>query len=109
MEAALTLAPTLNFVPGRGLRLAVGMDGAAPKVVDTLGREAEGDWAKWVSDGVRRVRVPVDADAAGEHVLHVCRVDAGVALERVEVSRKPIAATYLGPPESFRSGSASAR
>jgi hypothetical protein len=102
MELTLTIAPTLNFVPGRGLRVAVGMDGEAPQVVDTLGIDAEGDWSKWVSDGVRRVHVPVQLGATGEHTLHLCRVDAGVAVERVMVTKGKPASTYLGPPESYR-------
>jgi hypothetical protein len=102
MDVTLTIAPTLNFVPGRGLRVAVGMDGAAPQVVDTLGKDAEGDWSKWVSDGVRRVHVPVELNAAGEHTLRICRVDAGVAVERLIVSKGLVPATYLGPPESYR-------
>jgi hypothetical protein len=102
MDVTLTIAPTLNFVPGRGLRVAVGMDAASPQVVDTLGKDAEGDWSKWVSDGVRRVHVPVEIHAAGEHTLHVCRIDAGVALERLTVSKGKLPATYLGPPESYR-------
>ncbi len=102
MEATLTIAPTLNFQPGRGLRVAVGMDGAVPQVVDTLGSDAEGNWSQWVSDGVRRVHIPITVSAAGEHTLYVCRVDAGVAVERVMVSRGKLPATYLGPPESYR-------
>ncbi len=102
MDVTLTIAPTLNFVPGRGLRVAVGMDAAVPQVVDTLGTDAEGDWSQWVSDGVRRVRVPVEVGGPGEHTLHLCRVDAGVAIERVMVSRGKVPETYLGPPESFK-------
>ena len=102
MDVTLTIAPTLNFVPGRGLRIAVGMDAASPQVVDTLGKDAEGDWSKWVSDGVRRVHVPVEVHAAGEHTLHICRVDAGVVVERIMVSKGNIPASYLGPPESYR-------
>jgi hypothetical protein len=102
MRATLTLAPTLGFVPGRGLRIAVGIDAATTQVVDTLGDQAEGDWSQWVSDGVRRVDVPLSVSAPGEHTLHVCRVDAGVVVERVMVSNGEIPYTYLGPPESFR-------
>lgn len=101
-EVTLTLAPTLNFVPGRGLQVAVAMDKGQAQVVDTLGSVAEGDWAQWVSDGVRRVKIPVDISTAGEHTLHLCRVDAGVVVERVMVTRGKLPATYLGPPESYR-------
>ena len=109
MQVTLTIAPTLNFVQGRGLRVALAMDAASPRVVDTLGPDAEGDWSKWVSDGVRRVHVPVDAGEAGKHTLHVCRVDAGVAIERVMVSKGGLPPTYLGPPESYRSGAGVSR
>ena len=101
-DLTLTLAPTLNFVPGRGLRVAIGVDATALQTIDTLGKSAEGDWSKWVSDGVRRVHMQMPNLAAGEHTLHICRVDAGVALERIMVSRGKVPPTYLGPPESYR-------
>src|SRR5205814_119869 len=33
VRTALTLSPTLNFVPGRGLRVAVSFDDEAPQIV----------------------------------------------------------------------------
>ena len=35
-DVELTLAPTLNFVPGRGLRFAISVDDQNPNVVDAL-------------------------------------------------------------------------
>jgi hypothetical protein len=106
MAVTLTIAPTLNLAPDRGLRVAVSMDGMPRQVVDTLGGNAEGDWSQWVGDGVRRVHLPIQVGAAGEHTLHVCRVDSGVALERVMLRNGNLPATfaetYLGPPESYR-------
>jgi hypothetical protein len=105
MDLTLTLAPTLNFVPGRGLRFAVAMDQQPPQVVDALAHNTDEDWAKAVSDGARRVHVALQVNAAGEHVLHVCRVDPGLVLEKLVLSKGPVPASYLGPPESLRLGS----
>jgi hypothetical protein len=102
MELTMTLAPTLNFVPGRGLRLAVGMDRQPLQVVDVLAHNNEQDWAKAVSDGVRRVEIPMQVEAPGEHTLRVCRVDPGVVVERLLLSKGSVPRTYLGPPESVR-------
>jgi hypothetical protein len=58
------------------------------------------EWEKAVSDGVNKVWSPLGNLAAGQHRLHVCRVDAGVVLERLVVTRERAPSTYLGPPES---------
>src|SRR6185437_10160815 len=49
------LAPTLNFVPGRGLRYAISFDDKPPLVVNALADQSEKAWATAVSDGVRKV------------------------------------------------------
>ena len=53
-QLVATLAPSLNFVPGRGLRFAVSVDDGPRTVVDELEHNSERDWEKAVSDGVRR-------------------------------------------------------
>jgi hypothetical protein len=119
-ELQMTLAPTLNFVPGRGLRFAVSVDGGitpadksagdpdgSRKVVDALEQNSDKDWAQAVSDGVRRVTVPLKIAAPGYHTLKIWAVDPGLVVERLVVSHgangllKP---SYLGPPESFHAG-----
>jgi hypothetical protein len=95
-----TLAPTLNFVPGRGLRFAVSVDGGPRTVVDELEHNSQQDWEQAVSDGVRRVTVPLTIAKPGTHTLEIWAVDPGVVLERLVVSHGPLRPSYLGPPES---------
>lgn len=107
-EFEATLAPTLNFVPGRGLRFAVSVDDGPRTVVDTLEHNTPEDWAKVVSDGVRRVTMPLSMEAPGYHTLKIWAVDPGVVLERLVISHGPLRPSYLGPPESFFPKAASA-
>ncbi len=96
------LAPTLNFVPGPGLRFAISFDDQAPQVVDALERNRDEDWAKAVSDGVKKVRSQLSVPAPGYHTLKFWMVDPGVVVEKIVVSHGPVKASYLGPPESYK-------
>lgn len=111
------LAPTLNFVPGRGLRYAVSFDDQPPVIVDALADNSDQAWAAAVSDGVRKVTTLLDVPAPGYHTLKFRMIDPGVVLEKLVVAfpnleaphfpgmaapREPEApASYLGPPESY--------
>ncbi len=95
------LSPTLNFVPGRGLRFAVSVDGGPRTIVDELAHNTQKDWAKAVSDGERRVTIPLTIAKPGYHTLKIWAVDPGVVLERVVLSHGPLRPSYLGPPESL--------
>ncbi len=101
-DVELTLAPTLNFVPGRGLRFAISVDDQNPNVVDALEHNTQEDWSRAVSDGVRRVRSKIVVDKAGYHTLKIWMVDPGMVLEKIVVSQGAVHPSYLGPPESFR-------
>ncbi|MGC1782828.1 MAG: glycosyl hydrolase 115 family protein [Acidobacteriaceae bacterium] len=98
------VAPTLNFVPGRGLRFAISFDGQPPQIVDALAHNTEEDWAIAVSDGVRKVTSTLAVAKPGYHTLNFWMVDPGVVLEKLIVSKGKIPASYLGPPESYRHG-----
>ena len=100
-ELQATLAPTLNFVPGRGLRFAVSVDDGPRTVVDELEHNTQKDWEQAVSDGVRKVTVPLSIAAPGYHVVKIWAVDPGVVLERLVISHGPLKPSDLGPPESF--------
>jgi len=109
-ELQMSLAPTLNFVPGRGLRFAVSVDDGPRTTVDALEHNSDKDWAQAVSDGVRRVTVPLKIAAPGYHTLKIWAVDPALVVERVVVSHGADGAngllrpSYLGPPESFHAG-----
>jgi hypothetical protein len=96
------LGPTLNFVPGRGLRFAVWFDDDSPQIVDALEHNSDGDWAKAVSDGVRRVEIKLNVKQPGYHTLRIGMVDPGIVLEKLVVSSGNLEPSYLEPPESFR-------
>jgi len=108
MRVEATLGPTLNFVPGRGLRFAVSFDDQPPQIVDALAQHSAADWAKAVSEEARRVDVPLTVSRPGYHTLKFAMVDPGIVLERLVVSKKELAPSYLGPPESYRHAGASA-
>jgi hypothetical protein len=111
------LAPTNNFVPGRGLRYAISFDDQPPVVVDALADNSQSAWEQAVSDGVRKITTPLTIDQPGYHTLKVRMVDPGVVLEKLVVgfadptarfpgfaggpNRPLIPDSYLGPPESY--------
>jgi hypothetical protein len=96
------LAPTLNFVPGRGLRFALSFDDQQPQIVDALEHNSEKDWEQAVSDGVRKITSTLKVDGPGYHTLKFRMVDPGVVLEKLVISPGPLPPSYLGPPESYR-------
>jgi hypothetical protein len=95
------MGPTLNFVPGRGLRFTVALDDQQPQLIDALEHNSDQDWAKAVSDGVRRVETKLTVDQPGYHTLRIGAVDPGIVLEKLVLSAGPLKPSYLGPPESF--------
>lgn len=96
------LAPTLNFVPGRGLRYAISFDDQTPQVVDALAQNSLTDWGTSVKDSVRKVKSVHMLARPGEHVLKFCMVDPGVVLQKLVIDFGGVKPSYLGPPESFR-------
>jgi hypothetical protein len=102
VEAEAILGPTLNFVPGRGLRYAISFDDQPPQMVDALAHNSVEDWATSVKDSVRKVTSEHMVASTGYHTLRFCMVDPGVVLEKLVLNAGGVRASYLGPPESFR-------
>jgi hypothetical protein len=102
VEAEAILGPTLNFVPGRGLRYAISFDDQASQVVDALAHNSVEDWATSVKDSVRTVTSEHMVTGTGYHTLRFCMVDPGVVLEKLVLNLGGVKPSYLGPPESFR-------
>src|SRR6266568_1603468 len=102
VEVEAILAPTLNFVPGRGLRYAISFDDEAPQVIDALAQNSVEAWGTSVKDSVRKVRSTHLLAKSSYHTLKVWMVDPGVVLQKLVVNLGGVKPSYLGPPESYR-------
>jgi hypothetical protein len=85
------------------------VDDGPRTIVDALEHNAQSDWAQAVSDGVKKVSIPLTIAAPGYHTLNVWMVDPGVVLERMVLYHGRILPSYLGPPESFHASSPMSR
>jgi hypothetical protein len=94
------LDPTLNFVPGRGLRYGISFDDEKPQVVDVLEKNDSQAWATSVKDNVREARSDHMISTPGYHTLKFWMVDPGVVLQKLVVDLGGVKPSYLGPPES---------
>jgi hypothetical protein len=63
--------------------------------VDALEHNSDKDWAQAVSDGVRRVTVPLKIAAPGYHTLKIWAVDPALVVERLVVSHGELRPSYL--------------
>jgi hypothetical protein len=99
-QVNLILSPTLNFVPGRGLRLALAFDNQPPRILDTLEHNTNRDWEATVRDSVRTIKSAFTVEP-GYHTLKLWMVDPGITLQKLIVDLGGLRPSYLGPPESF--------
>jgi hypothetical protein len=105
-EVDAILSPSLNFVPGRGLRYAVSFDDQPPQIVDATSPIAGNDnlprdWESSVKDSVRHVKTALSIAAPGYHTLKFWMVDPAVVVEKLVVDMGGVKPSYLGPPESY--------
>jgi len=107
-DITLYTSPTLNFVPDRGLRVAVGIDDAKPAVIDAYANVQRGNyrqtfesggtnWDQNVKENIRRMRTQLDVEKAGAHTLKVYMVDPAVVVEKIVISTGRLPQTYFGP------------
>jgi len=106
-----TVAPSLNFLPRRGLHLAVSFDDETPQLVtlvpaDYIAQHGNMDWEECVADNRRIVRTTHPLAKPGYHTLKIWMVDPGVVLEKIVVNLGGEKPSYLGPPESYYHGAA---
>jgi len=106
VEVATITSPTLNFVAGRGLRVAVSFDDEPPQIItlvpaDYKAQNGNRDWEKIVGDNARYVRSERKLAKPGQHTLKFWMVDPGVVLQKIVVNLGGVQPSYLGPPESF--------
>jgi hypothetical protein len=97
-----TLAPTLKFQPGSGLRYAVSIDDEAPQIVNVHADESLKFWEKAVSDGAVVFQTKHTLAKPGKHVLKFWTVDPGLVLQKLVIDAGGLRPSYLGPQESPR-------
>jgi len=102
VEVQAIVGPTLNFVPGRGLRYAISFDDETPQVVDVLAQNTLKDWETSVKDSVRKISSTHNVANPGFHTLKFWMVDPGLLLQKLVVNLGGAKLSYLGPPESYR-------
>lgn len=104
VELQTVLAPSLPFVPGRGLRYAVAIGDEQPQIIDFLADYKDGDaaWERSVEDGVRIARSRHRINQPGPTTLKLFMVDSGVTVQRLQVDTGGLKPSYLGPPQSPR-------
>jgi hypothetical protein len=101
IEVETILSPTLNFVPGRGLRYAIFFDDQPPQTIDTLEHNTNRDWETTVKDSVRKVTTTHTIASPGYHTLKIQMVDPAVVLEKIVINTGGLKPSYLGPPENY--------
>lgn len=101
LEVQAIFDPTLNFVPGRGLRYAVSFDEETPQVVDILAHDNAQEWATSVKDSVRVARSKHTIANPGYHTLKIWMVDPAAVVQKLVVDLGGVKPSYLGPPESY--------
>ena len=109
VEVDSMLSPSLNFMPGHGLRFAISFDDQPPQVQTAVPEnysvgagDGNGDWERAVKDSVRLVKTVFIIKNPGLHTLKFWMVDPGVVLQKLVVNLGGVRPSYLGPPESFR-------
>jgi hypothetical protein len=106
VQVATITSPTLNFLPGHGLRLGVSFDDDPPQILTLVpaGYKAQSgnmDWERVVADNARYVYSNHMIKQPGYHILKYWMVDPGVVLQKIVVNLGGLKPSYLGPPESF--------
>jgi hypothetical protein len=105
-------APTLNFVPLRGLRYAVSFDDETPQIVTLVpapykAQNGNAAWELSVSNNAHYGQSDHPLGAPAYHTLKIWMIDPGVVLQKLIVDLGGLKPSYLGPPESLRAGAAS--
>jgi hypothetical protein len=110
------LGPVLNFVPHRGMRIAVSFDDQPPQVLDLFAEQGGAPFGfrfpgpDAARDNARFLRSTHQLAAAGPHVLKLAMVDPAMVVQKIivePVRRGPgfrglrPAESYFGPPESL--------
>jgi hypothetical protein len=80
---SLRLLPTHPIVPGRGLRVGVGLGDSAPQLVAYTGADGSAEWAQGVLNNYVTAATTLIIPTPGPHRLRLYGVDAGVVVREL--------------------------
>lgn len=95
-------APSLPFVPGRGLRYAVALGKETPQIVDILADTSDAAWEESVRTDVRKAASKHNIARPGLHKLRFYMVDPAVTLQKIIINTGGLQPSYLGPEQSLK-------
>jgi hypothetical protein len=98
----VTLAPTLRYTGGEGMRYAVSVDEEPPRIVNIHTGDSEELWSAWVSNNANVQSTRHAVTHPGRHTVRLWAIDPGLVFQRVVVAMRDLPASYLGPPESMK-------
>jgi hypothetical protein len=110
VEVKTYMSPTENFTTTAGLRYAISFDDEQPQIVNINKDDTVPDWKypQWwndqVTNSIKTMTTTHTIDKPGYHVLKFWMVDPGIVLQKIVVNTGGVKPSYLGPPESYRSG-----
>ena len=104
VEIETVLSPSLDFRGQGGLRYAVSVDDGPPQIVNLQADDSQEAWMRHVANSVATHTTRHVIDMPGTHTVKLWLVDTGVIFQRLSVHTGPVPQTYLGPPQSERSG-----
>ena len=104
LQLHIMVAPTLNFIAGRGLRLGVAFDNQPLQILDVLEDSSQRAWEESVKDNVRILTSTHMLAEPGQHSLKLSMVDPGIVIQKLVLDCGGLKPSYLGPPESPRIG-----
>ncbi len=95
-RVTLHLLPTHPIVPGRGLRLGVGLGENPPQPAAYTGADGSAEWAQGVLNNYVTTAATLHVPSAGRRTLRVYGIDPGVVLREIRLDQplraRPIAA-----------------
>jgi hypothetical protein len=106
VDVEAIFSPTLNFMPGRGLRYAISFDDSEPQIVALVpekfkAQNGNREWEQTVMDNARFSITKHTIDQPGYHTLKIWMIDPGPVLQKIVVNSGGVRPGYLRPPESF--------
>lgn len=105
-EVTLVLGPVMDFVPSRGMRIAIAFDDQPAQMLDLFANQARSTFAgrnnsvAVAKDNVHYLQSSHKLAAPGGHILKLSMVDPGIVIQKIIISDTKLPDSYFGPPEN---------